>query len=79
MAQDGRLIRGPGVVYSGAQILKTDLLAQIEQKVFSLNTLWDLMLTKDRLFGLRYSGKWCDVGRPDGIELAETLIGSAHV
>jgi MurNAc alpha-1-phosphate uridylyltransferase len=37
------------------------------------------MLDRQRLFGLNYPGKWCDVGHPEGIEMAETILRSANV
>ena len=70
----GRITRGPGLVYGGAQILRTDGLHAVPDKVFSLNLLWDQMLQNDRLYALSYPGRWCDVGRPEGITLAEGLI-----
>ncbi|KIC38456.1 nucleotidyltransferase [Ruegeria sp. ANG-R] len=70
----GRITRGAGLIYGGAQILKTDGLHRIEGDAFSLNQLWDQMLRQRRLFALAYPGRWCDVGRPEGIELAEGLI-----
>lgn len=76
---ENRLTRGPGQVYSGLQILKTDLLAEIPEDAFSLNLLWNRMLAQGRLFGLSYPGQWCDVGRPEGIALAERMIGYTHV
>lgn len=74
-----RLTRGPGQVYSGVQIVKTDLLADIADPVFSLNLLWDQMLAQGRLFGHSYPGEWCDVGHPEGIALAERMIGARDV
>ena len=71
---DGRIVRGGQVIYGGAQIIKTGGLGDIAEKSFSLNVLWDRMIAGDRLFGLRYPGRWCDVGRPEGIALAEGLI-----
>lgn len=71
--------RGPGAVYSGLQIVKTDGLAKIEDRIFSLNRLWDRMLEEDRLFALTYPGKWCDVGRPEGIGLAEDMLEYRNV
>ncbi len=71
---DVRLTRGGNLVYSGAQILKTGGLADIPETVFSLNLLWNRMAQADRLCGLTYPGTWCDVGRPDGIPLAESLL-----
>ncbi|WP_420585514.1 nucleotidyltransferase family protein [Ruegeria sp.] len=70
----GRITRGPGLVYGGAQIMKTDGLAAISDGAFSLNVLWDQMHKQGRLFAATYPGRWCDVGRPEGIALAEGLI-----
>jgi len=75
---DGRLTRAKGAagaVYLGAQMLRTAGLADITAEVFSLNLLWDRMITDGRLFGLIHDGGWCDVGRPEGIAQAETLLG----
>lgn len=79
--RSGRLTRSPdGLVYTGAQILRTDGLADIFQTSFSLNILWDQMLANDRLFGVTYDGHWADVGTPDGISLAEKMLETfAHV
>ncbi len=71
---DGRITRGPGLVYGGVQILKTDGLQHIPQKAFSLNLLWNQMHDRQRLFALEYPGRWCDVGRPEGIVLAEGML-----
>ena len=70
----GRLSRGPGRVYSGAQIIRTDDLAAIEAPTFSLNLLWDRMIARGTLYGLGYTGQWCDVGRPESIPLAEAML-----
>jgi MurNAc alpha-1-phosphate uridylyltransferase len=75
----GRLNRGDGLIYGGVQILKTDQLAGVTDNSFSLNVIWDQMIDQGRLFGATHSGQWCDVGRPEGIGLAEDLIRSAHV
>ncbi|PZQ97704.1 MAG: nucleotidyltransferase [Cereibacter sphaeroides] len=79
MAEDGRIARHsggsePGYVYLGAQIIRPDGLASIPERVFSLNLLWDRMIAAGRAFGLLHQGGWCDVGRPESIALAETLI-----
>lgn len=70
----GRAHGQPGDVYLGAQILKTDALADVAQPIFSLNLLWDRMILGQRLFGLRHKGGWCDVGHPGSIPLAEALL-----
>lgn len=76
---DGRIRRGPGTIYGGIQILKTDGLAAISSTAFSLNIVWDQMHTNDRLFGLSYPGTWVDVGNADSLSLAETVLKDAHV
>ena len=78
LAKDGQITRGPGLIYSGAQIIKTDRLAGISDEAFSLNIVWDQMLSDGRVFGLRYPGAWCDVGTPQGIQDAENLLGGGR-
>lgn len=70
--------RGPGLIYTGAQILRTEGLMQIEEASFSLNLLWNDMLKRGTLHILPYDGEWCDVGRPEGIALAEDML-ARHV
>lgn len=79
LSETGQISRGPGVVYSGIQILKTDGLHDISETAFSLNLLWDQMHKRDRLYGLTYPGKWCDVGSPEGITLAEKMLEAPDV
>lgn len=79
MQADGTLTRGAGAIYGGVQIIKTEGLAAIPDRAFSLNVLWNTMLDRRRLFGLQYPGQWCDVGRPEGIALAEEMLESADV
>ncbi len=71
---DGRLHRQGDFVYTGAQIIKTGGLATIPDRSFSLNVLWNAQAAEGRLFGLAYPGRWCDVGHPDGIRLAEEML-----
>lgn len=70
----GHLTRGPGLVYTGAQIIRTEGLRTIPDEVFSLNLLWDSMLLDERVFGVVHQGGWCDVGQPEGIDLAEAML-----
>lgn len=72
--ETGQLTRGAGLVYSGAQIIKPELTEDIPERAFSLNLVWDKLLTSGRLFGLPYSGQWCDVGSPEGIIRAERML-----
>jgi MurNAc alpha-1-phosphate uridylyltransferase len=73
----GRLSRAKGAagpIYLGTQILRTDGLAAIDQQAFSLNLLWDQMIAQGRLYGIFHQGGWCDVGYPEAIPLAESLL-----
>jgi len=79
IGEDGSLSRGTSHVYTGIQILRTEMLADIEDEVFSLNKLWDRFLAKGSLHGVVYGGKWCDVGQPESIQLAERMIGYKNV
>jgi MurNAc alpha-1-phosphate uridylyltransferase len=79
MDEGGRLCRhsimgGAGYIYTGAQIIKTDMLAGIEDEVFSMWRLWEPMIAACRLYGLIHQGGWCDVGQPESIALAEQLL-----
>jgi MurNAc alpha-1-phosphate uridylyltransferase len=70
----GRLTRGTKYVYSGVQIIHTDGLADITEDAFSMWVLWDGMLKRKTMFGVVYDGQWCDVGRPDSIEIAQEML-----
>lgn len=61
-------------VYGSVQILKTELLAGVSEDAFSLNVIWDQMIAEGRAFGLPYDGRWVDVGRPEGIAVAEKVL-----
>lgn len=77
---EGRIRRAEGAeapVYLGAQILRTEGLAEIGEEVFSLNRLWDNLIARGRAFGVIHQGGWCDVGRPEGIAEAEALLKAA--
>jgi N-acetyl-alpha-D-muramate 1-phosphate uridylyltransferase len=75
----GRLHRGAGLIYSGAQIIRTDALAEIPDPVFSLNDLWDRMAERGTLYGVEWIGRWCDVGQPQSLNLAEALLKGQDV
>jgi MurNAc alpha-1-phosphate uridylyltransferase len=75
LGTDGQLSRGGEMVYTGAQITKTDGLKLISETAFSLNLLWHEMAKVNRLFGVKYQGQWADVGRPESIQKAERMLG----
>ena len=74
LAPDGRIARrGAGFVYAGAGIIEPSALNGFVGK-FSLNPVWDGMLATERLHGVVHEGPWVDVGRPEGIALAEAAL-----
>ena len=75
----GHISRGGDLVYTGAQILKLDHMDRVAETVFSLNRLWDLMISDTRASAVEYPGHWCDVGRPEGVTLAEEMMAGADV
>lgn len=75
-SQTGKIARGTDLIYSGAQIMRTEDLNESQPDKYSLNRVWDLMLKRDRLYGLVYGGSWCDVGSPGGLNIAEDLLAA---
>jgi len=79
LTADTTIRRGAGLIYSGAQIIKTNGISDISQTKFSLNVLWDNLIDSGRVFGIQYDGSWCDVGTSTGIEVAEKMLGGVNV
>ena len=75
---DGHLSWRGDMVYTGAQIVKTDALRDIPETAFSLHALWNTALDARRFCGIPYPGTWCDVGHPEGIRLAEEMLASQN-
>jgi MurNAc alpha-1-phosphate uridylyltransferase len=75
--RDGRIARGGPMVYLGAQIVATAALERIADTAFSLNLVWNAAIAGGRAFGTVHAGGWCDVGRPEGIAIAEALLRQA--
>lgn len=71
---EGRLHRAPELIYTGVQIIRTDVLSEITEDAFSMNLAWDIIAKRNGLFGAVYDGKWCDVGQPSSIPLAEAML-----
>lgn len=79
LAETGKLSRGPGLVYSGAQIIDPALAAAMPEEAFSLNLVWNALMNEGRLYGIAYDGEWCDVGSPEGINSAEDMLADDPV
>lgn len=73
LSSDGQITRMGEYVYTGAQILDTRHLEEIDKTAFSLNEIWDILIESRRMEGVIYPGEWCDVGTPAGLALANTL------
>lgn len=76
---DGRLTRRGSAatadyVYAGAQIIDPAALNAFAPGAFSLNAVWDPMIAAGRLRSVVHRGGWVDVGRPEGIALAEAEL-----
>jgi MurNAc alpha-1-phosphate uridylyltransferase len=61
-------------VFAGAQIIDPAAVAAHPGDVFSLNAVWDGLIAEGRLRGIVHRGGWVDVGRPEGIALAEAEL-----
>jgi len=80
MMPDGRLDwdrTAGGLVYTGAQILKTESIARHPGRVFSIGTIWRRAMRAGRLFGCPYDGRWADAGHPAGLAQAAAMLSDA--
>ena len=59
---EGIPTRGGEMIYTGAQLIRTERLADISDNVFSLNTYWDHLASTGDLHGTIYPGTWTDIG-----------------
>ncbi len=80
MAGDGRLSRRRGrrvapFVFSGVQMLKASLFADVPEGPFSLNLVYDRLIVSGRLYGIAHPGQWFHVGTPEAVKETETLLG----
>ena len=64
-----------GLVYAGAQIIRTDGLPEHGRRVFSLNLEWDRLAERGELHGIVHEGEWIDAGTPAGLRLADEIDG----
>jgi MurNAc alpha-1-phosphate uridylyltransferase len=76
---NGHASWGNNTIYSGVQIIRTDIVSNTVQKVFSLKTVWEDLVAQNALNAVTYPGLWCDVGHPEGITLAEAMLASRDV
>jgi MurNAc alpha-1-phosphate uridylyltransferase len=74
LGPDARLTRGGPAIYTGAQVIRPSVLAAHPGRVFGLNAVWDDLIARDRARAIRYPGRWCDLGTPAALALAEGLL-----
>lgn len=79
MAADGVLTRREKnelspFVFAGVSIAHPRLFESAPDGVFSLNTLWDAAIAKQRAFGVKLDGFWMHVGTPGALHEAEEVL-----
>lgn len=74
LGADRRIVRGQDVVYTGAQILRTGPIATWPERAFGFNSVWDALIAQGRARSVTYPGRWCDLGTPTALALAETML-----
>lgn len=74
--QAGKITRGGDMVYGGVQAIRLARVLEVADTVFSLNLVWDQLIAEDRIAAVRYPGRWCDVGTPDGLDRANALVAN---
>lgn len=75
----GRLKRRPEMniapfVWTGVQIVQSNLFHDAPHGRFSINRQWDRSMTAGRLWGVRLDGVWIHVGTPLALEEAEEFL-----
>lgn len=79
MSPDGRLTRREAgreapFVFAGVSIAHPRMFEGAPRGAFSLNRVWDRVIEKDRLYGIRLDGRWMHVGTPQSLAEAEQLL-----
>ena len=79
MEADGRIEwREPRSVapfmYTGVQIIKPQLFADIDEQAFSTTKVWRTLTEQGRAYGLRHDGIWMHVGTPQALDDTEAFL-----
>ena len=82
MSPHGRLRRrSEGVqapfVFTGVSIVHKRMFEDPPNGAFSLNVLWDRVIERQRLFGIRLDVFWMHVGTPDALSESEHALSTA--
>ena len=65
-------------VMLSAQILKPELFAHLDEKVFSNNLIWNGAEEKTRLYGIEHTGTCYHVGTPEDWQQANELLANGQ-
>ncbi|MEQ8746649.1 nucleotidyltransferase family protein [Pyruvatibacter sp.] len=63
-------------MYTGVQIIKPQLFADIDETAFSTTRVWRGIFDAGRAFGLRHDGVWMHVGTPAALADAQEFLQS---
>ncbi len=78
LEEDKRLVRrrekSAPYVYAGVQIFKPALAEPFSRVKFSRNKIWDISLTRKKLFGHVMGGVWMHVGDPQALDITEAML-----
>ncbi len=74
-----RLSRGGDAVYTGAQLIRPDVVTAERSKVFSLNITWDRLIASERLRAVEYPGEWLDIGTEANLADANMMLEADDV
>lgn len=66
-----------GHLYLGAQLVHPRILDGFEEPAFSFHGPWTKAISCGRAYAIEHRGDWCDVGHPEGIALAESVLAGA--
>jgi MurNAc alpha-1-phosphate uridylyltransferase len=78
---DGRVMRRKDgerapYLFAGLQILHPRLFNGAPEGAFSLNVLYDRAIARGRLYAIEHAGRWCHVGTPADIPVAEAFLAN---
>lgn len=65
-------------VFTGVSIAHPRLFKGAPEGRFSLNTVWDRAIERERVYGIRLEGLWMHVGTPQALDDAEKWIESGR-
>ena len=61
-------------IYSGIQLVSHKFLDGAPDGPFSTNVLWNRAIEEERLYGVRFTGQWFEVGEPGAIAPTEAAL-----